>query len=62
MLKGTIARLGVLHPYFDLIDKKGDSVDASTRNIRLPQLIRPGGKFSQRTADFDDMGRGSGST
>lgn len=46
----------------DLIDKRGDVVDASTRNIRLPQLIRPGGKFSQGTADFDDMGRGSGST
>lgn len=46
----------------DLIDKRGDVIDASTRNIRLPQLIRPGGKFSQGTADFDDMGRGSGST
>lgn len=46
----------------DLIDKRGDVLDASTRNIRLPQLIRPGGKFSQGTADFDDMGRGSGST
>lgn len=46
----------------DMIDKRGDVIDASTRNIRLPQLIRPGGKFSQGTADFDDMGRGSGST
>lgn len=46
----------------DLISKRGDVIDASTRNIRLPQLIRPGGKFSQGTADFDDMGRGSGST
>lgn len=46
----------------DLIDKRGDVIDASARNIRLPQLIRPGGKFSQGTADFDDMGRGSGST
>jgi len=46
----------------DMIDKRGDVVDVSTRNIRLPQLIRPGGKFSQGTADFDDMGRGSGST
>src|SRR5215469_5952465 len=46
----------------DLIDKRGDVLDVSTRNIRLPQLIRPGGKFSQGTADFDDMGRGSGST
>ncbi len=46
----------------DLIKKRGDVLDASTRNIRLPQLIRPGGKFSQGTADFDDMGRGSGST
>ena len=46
----------------DMIDKRGDVLDASSRNIRLPQLIRPGGKFSQGTADFDDMGRGSGST
>jgi len=37
-------------------------IDVSTRNIRLPILMRPGGKFSQGTADFDDMGRGSGST
>jgi hypothetical protein len=43
-------------------DKRGDVIDASTRNIRLPILVRPGGKFSQGTADFDDMGRGSGST
>lgn len=50
------------HILLDLIDKRGDVIDASTRNIRLPQLIRPGGKFSQGTADFDDMGRGSGST
>ena len=45
----------------DLIGER-DVIDASTRNIRLPQLIRPGGKGSQGTADFDDMGRGSGST
>ncbi|HEX3156793.1 MAG TPA: hypothetical protein VHV32_19345 [Candidatus Angelobacter sp.] len=50
------------HVLLDMIDKRGDVIDASTRNIRLPQLIRPGGKFSQGTADFDDMGRGSGST
>jgi len=46
----------------DLIEKRADVLDASSRNIRLPQLIRPGGKFSQGTGDFDDMGRGSGST
>lgn len=50
------------HILLDLINKRGDVLDASTRNIRLPMLIRPGGKFSQGTADFDDMGRGSGST
>src|SRR5277367_3641315 len=50
------------HILLDMIDKRGDVIDASTRNIRLPILIRPGGKGSQGTADFDDMGRGSGST
>lgn len=50
------------HILLDLIDKRGDVLDVSTRNIRLPMLVRPGGKFSQGTADFDDMGRGSGST
>ena len=50
------------HIFLDLIESKSETIDASTRNIRLPQLIRPGGKASQGTADFDDMGRGSGST
>lgn len=50
------------HVLLDMIDKRGDVIDASTRNIRLPILVRPGGKGSQGTADFDDMGRGSGST
>lgn len=50
------------HVLLDMIDKRGDVIDASTRNIRLPILMRPGGKGSQGTADFDDMGRGSGST
>src|SRR5437588_1736269 len=50
------------HVLLDMIDKRGAVIDDSTRNTRLPQLIRPGGKFSQGTADFDDMGRGSGST
>ncbi len=50
------------HILMDMIDKRGDVLDVSTRNIRLPILVRPGGKFSQGSADFDDMGRGSGST
>lgn len=50
------------HVLLDMIDKRGDVIDVSTRNIRLPILMRPGGKGSQGTADFDDMGRGSGST
>jgi hypothetical protein len=49
------------HILLDMIEEKGDLVDASTRNVRLPILIRPGGKASQGTGDFDDMGRGSGS-
>ena len=50
------------HILLDMIDEKGYLVDASTRNVRQPILIRPGGKASQGTGDFDDMGRGSGST
>jgi hypothetical protein len=50
------------HIWLDLLEEKADVLDASTRNIRLPQLIRPGGKGSIGTGDFDDMGRGSGST
>ena len=45
----------------DMIKSRGDSLDASTRNIRLPQLIRPGGVGGQNTMDFTDLGRGSGS-
>ena len=45
----------------DEIKSRGDVLDASTRNIRLPQLIRPGGVGGQNTMDFTDMGRGSGS-
>jgi hypothetical protein len=45
----------------DLIKSRGDVLDASTRNIRLPQLIRPGGVGGQNTMDFTDLGRGSGS-
>lgn len=50
------------HVLLDMIDKRGDVIDVSSRNIRLPILMRPGGKGSQGTGDFDDMGRGSGST
>lgn len=60
--KRVIAAFGVETTLFDLIKSRGDVIDASTRNIRLPQMIRPGGKSSQGTGDFDDMGRGSGST
>ena len=59
--KRVIAAFGVETTLFDLIKARGDVLDASTRNARLPQLIRPGGKGSQGTGDFDDMGRGSGS-
>jgi len=46
---------------WDLLTERGDLLDASTRNVRLPIMMRPGGKASQGTADMDDMGRGSGS-
>jgi hypothetical protein len=45
----------------DMIKARGDVIDASTRNIRLPQMIRPGGVGGQNSMDFSDMGRGSGS-
>lgn len=45
----------------DLIPSRNDTLDASTRNIRIPQMIRPGGVGGQNTMDFTDMGRGSGS-
>lgn len=46
----------------NMFKERGDAEKVSTFAFRIPIQIRPGGKFSQGTADFDDMGRGSGTT
>jgi hypothetical protein len=45
-----------------LIQKRGDVERVSSRSMRVPLQIRPGGKASQHTMDGDDLGLGSGST
>jgi hypothetical protein len=45
-----------------LIEKKGDVENVSTRNMRVPLQIRPGGKFAQANMDNADLGIGSGTT
>jgi hypothetical protein len=44
-----------------LIQKRADAENVSSRNMRVPLQIRPGGKASQHTMDGDDLGLGSGS-
>src|SRR5579863_6714954 len=58
LVKGIYEQEDILLNFFK---EKGDVDKTSTRALRVPILIRPGGKFSQGTGDFDDMGRGSGS-
>jgi hypothetical protein len=45
----------------DLFEERGDIEKVSSRAVRVPIKLRPGGKATQGTGDFDDMGRGSGS-
>jgi hypothetical protein len=45
-----------------LIKAKADVEKTSSRNMRVPLQIRPGGKASQHTMDGDDLGLGSGTT
>lgn len=44
-----------------LIQKRSDAEKTSSRNMRVPLQVRPGGKASQHTMDGDDLGLGSGS-
>lgn len=45
-----------------MIQQRGDVEKVSSRNMRLPLQIRPGGKASQASMDGGDLGRGSGTT
>ncbi len=44
-----------------MIRERGDVEKVSTRNMRVPLLMSPGGLAGQATMDGDDLGRGSGS-
>src|SRR6202008_5140323 len=44
-----------------MIQQRGDVEKVSSRNMRLPLQVNPGGKAGSYTADGGDLGRGSGS-
>jgi hypothetical protein len=43
-----------------MIQQRGDAERVSSRNMRLPLQIRPGGKAGLANMDGGDLGRGSG--
>jgi hypothetical protein len=45
-----------------MIQQRGDIERVSSRNMRLPLQIRPGGKAGLANMDGGDLGRGSGTT
>src|ERR1019366_9198091 len=45
-----------------MIQSRGDVEKVSSRNMRLPLQLIPGGKGGSYSADGGDLGRGSGST
>src|SRR5450432_4267699 len=45
-----------------MIQQRGDVEKVSSRNMRLPLQVNPGGKAGSYIADGGDLGRGSGST
>jgi hypothetical protein len=45
-----------------MIQQRGDAEKVSSRNLRLPLQIRPGGKAGLANMDGGDLGRGSGTT
>src|SRR5207247_10852807 len=45
-----------------VIQQRGDVEKVSSRNMRLPLQINPGGKAGSYNADGGDLGRGSGTT
>ena len=44
-----------------MIQQRGDVEKVSSRNMRLPLQVNPGGKAGSYSADGGDLGRGSGS-
>ena len=44
-----------------MIQQRGDVEKVSSRNMRLPLQVNPGGKAGSYNADGGDLGRGSGS-
>src|SRR5260370_25192576 len=44
-----------------MIQARGDVEKVSSRNMRLPLQVNPGGKAGSYSADGGDLGRGSGS-
>ncbi|MCI0725042.1 MAG: hypothetical protein L0338_39670 [Acidobacteria bacterium] len=47
---------------FAAIKARGDVERVSSRNMRIPLKMRPGGKYGQADMDGGDLGRGSGTT
>lgn len=47
---------------FAAIKARGEVERVSTRNMRIPLKLRPGGKYGQADMDGGDLGRGSGTT
>src|SRR6201987_4185532 len=45
-----------------MIQQRGDVEKVSSRNMRLPLQINPGGKAGSYNADGGDLGRGSGTS
>ena len=43
-----------------MLNSEGEVEKVSSRSMRVPLKIRPGGKFRQATMQGDDLGRGSG--
>ena len=45
-----------------MIQQRGDVEKVSSRNMRLPLQVTPGGKAGSYNADGGDLGRGSGTS
>ena len=45
-----------------MIQQRGDVEKVSSRNMRMPLQVIPGGKAGSYNADGGDLGRGSGTT
>jgi hypothetical protein len=46
--------------FFSMLQQRGDVEQVSSRNMRVPLQIRPGGKAGQVSFDGGDLGRGAG--